>query len=382
ARRRDGPRSADPRRRGGVAHLDRRCRLLDSRAKSGARRSAGRAALRIAGGGPAASVDFLHNHGVGFLHHGPEASVSSRSPPRHHRPPDPALPSPRAEPRPRHREAHPAHLGRPAAGGNGLALPGALSARGPGLDRGLLGAVRQGQARPLLPHHPEGTEAADRRAVEMGGVRPCHGAAAEAARRGGRMTPFFRKVRWWLQRGRREAELREELEFHLQEEREARQAGGLSADEAAWAARRELGNATLLREDARALWSWVLLEQLAQDVRYGLRGMSKNRLFTSLAALSLALGIGANTAIYSFMDAILLASLPVADPASLVVVKWRSREVVSGSPFVMHAMAGSTYDDRTGVSAGIFPFPAFEQLQTASAPALSRLFAHKEAGGL
>ena len=56
--------------------------------------------------------------------------------------------------------------------------------------------------------------------------------------------------------------------------------------------------------------------------------MLKNRLFTALAALSLALGIGANTAIYSFMDAILLRSLPVADPASLVVLKWRSKVVV------------------------------------------------------
>ena len=121
------------------------------------------------------------------------------------------------------------------------------------------------------------------------------------------MTSLFRKVHWWLQRRRKEEELREELQFHLAEEIDERQADGLPADEATWAARRDLGNATLLREDARTLWSWVLLEQLAQDVRYGLRGMLKNRTFTALAALSLALGIGANTAIYSFMDAILRA---------------------------------------------------------------------------
>ena len=79
---------------------------------------------------------------------------------------------------------------------------------------------------------------------------------------------------------------------------------------------------TLLREETRTLWSWVLVEQFAQDVRFGLRAMLKNRMFTALAALSLALGIGANTAIYSFMDAILLRSLPVSDPASLAVIKW------------------------------------------------------------
>ena len=132
------------------------------------------------------------------------------------------------------------------------------------------------------------------------------------------------------------------------------------------------------------MWSWVLVEQLAQDVRYGLRGMAKNRLFTMLAALSLALGIGANTAIYSFMDAILLRSLPVADPASLVVVKWRSKPVSlgNGRQFVLHAIDGSTYDDRGGVTAAIFPFPAFERLHDMSAPVLSSLFAHKAVGRL
>jgi len=196
------------------------------------------------------------------------------------------------------------------------------------------------------------------------------------------VTTLFRKLAWWLQCRRKEDELRDELAFHLEAEADERQADGLPADAAAWAARRDLGNVTLLREEARTLWSWVLLEQLAQDVRFGLRGMARNRLFTALAAVSLALGIGANTAIFSFMDAILLRALPVADPASLVVVKWRSGPAGPDSPFVMHAMDGSTYDDGSGTIAPIFPFPAFEQLRAASGPALSRLFAHKHAGGV
>ena len=198
------------------------------------------------------------------------------------------------------------------------------------------------------------------------------------------MTSLFRKVQWWLQRRRKDAELREELQFHLAQEIDERQAEGLSADEAAWAARRDLGNATLLREDARSLWSWLLLEQLMQDVRYAIRGMFRNPLFTALAALSLALGIGANTAIYSFMDAILLRSLPVADPASLVVVKWTSRPYQNGGPsqFVMRSTDGRTYKDPSGISSAIFPFPAFERLYEASAPMLSSLFAHKSAGSV
>jgi macrolide transport system ATP-binding/permease protein len=201
------------------------------------------------------------------------------------------------------------------------------------------------------------------------------------ADREGTMRSFFRKLTWWIQRRRKEDELREELQFHLAEEADERQAGGLPVDQARWAARRDLGNATLVREDTRMSWSWMLLEQLAQDLRYGVRVMSKSRAFTALAALSLALGIGANTAIYSFMDAILLRSLPVPDPASLVVVKWRSRPS-NGSPFVLHSGDGSTYRDGADLTGAIFPFPAFERLREASTPVLSSLFAHKQAGSL
>ena len=197
---------------------------------------------------------------------------------------------------------------------------------------------------------------------------------------------LFRKLSWWLQRRRREAELREELEFHLDEEADARHADGVPLDQARAAARRDLGNVTLLREETRTLWSWVVVEQFAQDVRFGLRAMLKNRMFTALAALSLALGIGANAAIYSFMDAILLRSLPVSDPASLAVIKWRARPVSFGRPgangpeFVMRAMSGSTYRDPSGLIAPIFPFPAFERLQTASSSVFSHIFAYQPAG--
>src|ERR687891_1105275 len=161
------------------------------------------------------------------------------------------------------------------------------------------------------------------------------------------MTSRFRKFTWWVHRRRKEDELREELEFHLANEADERQADGLTEDQARWAARRDLGNVTLLREDTRTLWTWTPLEQLAQDLRYALRMMFKNRAFSALAALSLALGIGANTAIYSFMDSILLRSLPVSDPASLVVVKWRARpfNFAAGGEFVMHSVDGRTYRD-------------------------------------
>jgi hypothetical protein len=186
------------------------------------------------------------------------------------------------------------------------------------------------------------------------------------------MTSLFRKFKWWLERRRKEDDLREELEFHLSEEADERRADGLTAGQARQAALRDLGNVTLVREDARTVWTWTLLEQLVQDLRYALRMMIRNPAFSTLAVLSLALGIGANTAIYSFMDSILLRSLPVSDPASLAVVKWRSGPVTFGAPggsgHVLHSIDGSTYRDSGGITAAIFPYPAFERLHEVSGP--------------
>ncbi|HLK18086.1 MAG TPA: ABC transporter permease [Bryobacteraceae bacterium] len=188
------------------------------------------------------------------------------------------------------------------------------------------------------------------------------------------MKSFFRKLGWLRRRGAKEDELRAELEFHLSEEADERQAQGLSQAEAQRAARRDLGNLTQVQESTRAAWGWILIEQFFQDLRYAFRTMAANPLFTVLAAASLALGIGANTAIYSFMDAILLRSLPVADPQSLVVFNWHARPL--GRDFVMHGMSGTTYNDPdSGTTATIFPYPAFELFRKNDA-IFSSVFAH------
>jgi predicted permease len=174
------------------------------------------------------------------------------------------------------------------------------------------------------------------------------------------MRTFLRKLIWFTQRRRRESELQEELRFHIEEEAEQLRERGLADDAAQRAALREIGNVALIQEDARAAWTWTWLEQLLQDLRYGLRAMRKSPAFTSLAVLSLALGIGANTAIYSFMDSILLRPLPVSDPDSLAMLTWRTREPeVHG--WDHH---DSTYKDpETGFHGGEFSYPAFELFQ-------------------
>ena len=188
------------------------------------------------------------------------------------------------------------------------------------------------------------------------------------------MSSFFRKLSWLARRRQKEAELREELEFHLQEEAEDRGADGLTEEEVGYAARRDLGNYTLVREDTRAAWGWTRLEQFIQDVRYAFRTMAANKTFSALAIVSLALGIGANTAIFSFMDTLLLKALPVPDPESLVVLKWHMNFEAHARNSVMQGMHGSTYSDRrSGEIGGIFPYPAFELLHR-DGPVFSSVF--------
>lgn len=189
------------------------------------------------------------------------------------------------------------------------------------------------------------------------------------------MSTFFHKLRSLLHRRRKEADLREELQFHLDEEVDERQIEGLSGEEAQHAARRDLGNLTLVQEESRAAWTWAWLEQFAQDCRYGLRTIAANKTFSMLAILSLALGIGANTAIYSFMDSLLLRSLPVSDPESLAVLNWRANP--TGRDFVMHGMSGDTWSEgKWGEVSGIFPYPAFELIRTSSDAVFSSVFAY------
>jgi len=128
------------------------------------------------------------------------------------------------------------------------------------------------------------------------------------------------RIRGFFGDRRADQELDDEIETHLRllMERYVRQ--GMTEDEASQAACRQFGNATLLKEAHRDMRGIRFIETLIQDVRYGLRMMLKHKVFTAVAALSLALGIGANTAIFSLLDALLLKTLPVKNPEQLVFV--------------------------------------------------------------
>jgi predicted permease len=134
------------------------------------------------------------------------------------------------------------------------------------------------------------------------------------------MNAFFRKLRWLTRRSDKEAELQEELQFHLEEEAEQARAQGLTEDEARWAARRELGNLAQVQESTRSAWGWASLEQVARDAGHGLRQLRRNPTFSALAIATLALGIGGMTAMFSAFDSMLIRPLPYTDADRLVML--------------------------------------------------------------
>jgi predicted permease len=152
------------------------------------------------------------------------------------------------------------------------------------------------------------------------------------------MNTIFRRLLYFLRWSHYDADLREEIETHRSLRQDALEREGLTSDEAAWASRRALGNVTLAVEDARDVWAARVADHVRQDVRFAVRGLRKSPGFALVAIGTLALGIGANTALFSIFSSLILRPLPVRDPGSLALLtdgswsypiweKMRAREV-------------------------------------------------------
>jgi predicted permease len=167
---------------------------------------------------------------------------------------------------------------------------------------------------------------------------------------------------WWLRKGR-ESDLDREIRADLELEAEEQGENGLSAEEACHAARRAFGNVTWVKEEVRFMWGWTLLETVLQELRYAGRTLLRNPGFATTAILTLALGIGASTAVFTVVDSVLLKPLAYHDAGRLVacwervrflkddatgpnprhVEVWRQRATAfSGLTYLRHMAVGLT----------------------------------------
>ncbi|MGE5644294.1 MAG: permease prefix domain 1-containing protein [Acidobacteriota bacterium] len=166
-------------------------------------------------------------------------------------------------------------------------------------------------------------------------------------------------MRLLFQRRRLEADLEDEIRFHLEMKAQDNRATGMTPEQADHAARRRFGNATLAREASREFWGWVWLDHLAQDLHYALRALRANPGFTAVAVLTLALGIGANTAVFTLINAVILRTLPVKNPHELVLLHIR--------------------EARNGANRDIFSYPLYKDLRDRN-EVLSGLLGHFRPG--
>lgn len=143
------------------------------------------------------------------------------------------------------------------------------------------------------------------------------------------LTEAWLRVKALVMRKRLERDLEEELEFHLAMRTEKNRALGIGPSDAKAAARRRFGNVTLVKEDCRETWTFTWFETLWQDVRYAARILAKSPGFAAVVIFSLALGIGANTAVFSVMNAVLLHGLPYEHPEELATIFSTHRDATS-----------------------------------------------------
>ena len=170
------------------------------------------------------------------------------------------------------------------------------------------------------------------------------------------------RLKTFARRSRLDSELAEEIALHVELRQQALIADGMDPREAASEARRRFGNVTAIREETRDMWGFPTLDSLAQDARYGIRMMRRSPTFTTIAILSLAIGIGATVAVFSLADTVLFSKLPVRNPDELVIARW-----ISGPVLPFDSLSGTGRQGDTENSSTSFSLTAFKTVREQAA---------------
>ncbi len=169
----------------------------------------------------------------------------------------------------------------------------------------------------------------------------------------------------WFRRNRLDDEMRAELAQHVAWKTQALIDEGVPALDARRQAALAVGNLTRLKEEARDMWGFPALDSVLQDLQYGARLFRRSPAFTVVAVLSLAIGIGASSAVFSLADTVLLRKLPVKDPDALVALAWASGPVM---PF--SSLNGNGNQDSTGLSSTSFSLAAYQAMRQTAQPSV------------
>jgi predicted permease len=174
---------------------------------------------------------------------------------------------------------------------------------------------------------------------------------------------MWARVKALFMRKQLERDLEDELAFHLAQREEKNRAAGIAAEEAKYAARREFGNATRVKEICREMWSFASLETFWRDLRYGARALGKNPGFTMAAVMAIALGIGVNTGIFSVLNGVALRLLPIPKAEQIVSVDQifhgKLSRNVHGEPGLFSYPEYKNYRDHNHVFTGLLAYEPF-----------------------